>query len=77
MQVVEPNTLLPPPHFCEGNIGMETPYLQSWKINYDCTKHLFGISIFIQEYFWDSFAQQWEYIKVPPPWAKNNLPLQG
>ena len=42
LQVVEPNTL-PPPHFCEGNIGMETPYLQqSWETN---------ISTFVKEIF--------------------------
>ena len=35
-QAVEPNTL-PPPHSCEGNIGMETPYFQqSWETNISC-----------------------------------------
>ena len=51
LQVVEPNTL-PPPHFCEGNIGMETPNLQqSWETNiFTFVKEIF---LFLLRKYWN------------------------
>ena len=44
LQVVEPNTL-PPPHFCEGNIGMETPCIPPTELGnkyfYFCERNIF------------------------------------